>query len=104
MQASDASTYARRMLPVIWTNRYNSDGSVDATAQNTYGAPIVTVQRVGVTAKLADGSSVETSDFAFNHASHCALNAAPGEIPHLALHARRRGHGGKRCGSLPEAS
>ena len=67
MQASDASTYARRMLPVIWTNRYNSDGSVDATAQNTYGAPIVTVQRVGVTAKLADGSSVETSDFAFNH-------------------------------------
>ena len=67
MQVSDASTYARRMLPVIWTNRYNSDGSVDATAQNTYGAPIVTVQRVGVTAKLADGSSVETSDFAFSH-------------------------------------
>ena len=67
MQASDASTYARRMLPVIWTNRYNSDGSVDATAQNTYGAPIVTVQRVGVTAKLADGSSVETSNFAFSH-------------------------------------
>ena len=67
MQASDASTYARRMLPVIWTNRYNSDGSVDSTAQNTYGAPIVTVQRVGVTAKLADGSSVETSNFAFNH-------------------------------------
>jgi hypothetical protein len=67
MQSSDASTYARRMVPVIWTNRYNSDGSVDATAQNTYGAPIVTVQRVGVTAKLADGSSVETSNFAFSH-------------------------------------
>ena len=67
MQASDASTYVRRMLPVIWTNRYKSDGSVDATAQNTYGAPIVTVQRVGVTAKLADGSSVETSNFAFSH-------------------------------------
>ena len=67
MQTSDASTYARRMLPVIWTNRYNSDGTGDATAQNTYGAPIETVQRVGVTAKLADGSSVETSDFAFSH-------------------------------------
>ena len=67
MQASDASTYARRMLPVIWTNRYSLDGTLDATAQNTYGAPIVTVQRVGVTAKLADGSSVETSNFAFNH-------------------------------------
>ena len=67
MQASDASTYARRMVPVIWTNRYSLDGTLDATAQNTYGAPIVTVQRVGVTAKLADGSSVETSNFAFNH-------------------------------------
>ncbi|MCI5979443.1 MAG: hypothetical protein MRZ38_01015 [Muribaculaceae bacterium] len=67
MQASDASTYSRRMVPVIWTNRYKSDGTVDATAQNTYGAPIETVQRVGVTAKLADGSSVETSNFAFNH-------------------------------------
>ena len=67
MQASDASTYARRMVPVIWTNRYKSDGTLDATAQNTYGAPIKTVQRVGVTAKLADGSSVETSNFAFNH-------------------------------------
>jgi type II secretory pathway pseudopilin PulG len=33
-----------------------------------------------------------------------ALNAAPGEIPHLALYARRRGHGGNRCGSLQEAS
>ncbi|MSS18173.1 hypothetical protein [Sodaliphilus pleomorphus] len=67
MQASDASTYARRMVPVIWTNRYSLDGTLDATAQNTYGAPIVTVQRVGVTAKLADGSSVETSNFAFSH-------------------------------------
>ena len=67
MQSSDASTYARRMVPVIWTNRYSLDGTLDATAQNTYGAPIVTVQRVGVTAKLADGSSVETSNFAFNH-------------------------------------
>ena len=67
MQASDASTYARRMVPVIWTNRYSLDGTLDATAQNTYGAPIETVHRVGVTAKLADGSSVETSNFAFNH-------------------------------------
>jgi hypothetical protein len=67
MQASDASTYARRMVPVIWTNRYSLDGSLDATAQNTYGAPIETVHRVGVTVKLADGSSVETSNFAFNH-------------------------------------
>ena len=39
MQASDASTYARRMVPVIWTNRYSLDGTLDATAQNTYGAP-----------------------------------------------------------------
>ena len=67
MQASDASTYARRMVPVIWTNRYSLDGTLDATAQNTYGAPIETVHRVGVTVKLADGSSVETSNFAFNH-------------------------------------
>ena len=36
--------------------------------------------------------------------SHCALNAAPGEIPHLAFYARRRGHGGNRCGSLQEAA
>ena len=67
MQAIDASTYARRMVPVIWTNRYSLDGTLDATAQNTYGAPIETVHRVGVTVKLADGSSVETSNFAFNH-------------------------------------
>ena len=67
MQASDASTYARRLVPVIWTNRYSLDGTLDATAQNTYGAPIETVHRVGVTVKLADGSSVETSNFAFNH-------------------------------------
>ena len=67
MQASDTSTYARRMVPVIWTNRYSLDGTLDATAQNTYGAPIETVHRVGVTVKLADGSSVETSNFAFNH-------------------------------------
>ena len=67
MQASDASTYARRMVPVIWTNRYSLDATLDATAQNTYGAPIETVHRVGVTVKLADGSSVETSNFAFNH-------------------------------------
>ncbi len=67
MQASDASTYARRMVPVIWTNRYSLDGTLDGTAQNTYGAPIETVHRVGVTVKLADGSSVETSNFAFNH-------------------------------------
>lgn len=65
MQPSDASTYARRMLPVIWTNRYTLDGKVDSTAQNTYGAPIVAVNRVGVEVKLKDDAQDTVSEFSF---------------------------------------